>query len=294
MLSCYTRTALNELLVVALPQRALVEVTGRDRLRFLHGMCTNEIKKLTPGQGARAAVVSRQGKMLGVFHALVLENSLRLFTDRDNVPALLAALQRYIIADDVTFKPLEDPVSVVFGPGARALLKLSDLPDGHGLLRDGLTIVRDRLLHEEAYEIAGPGPAPTAALETWDSARIAAGIPRWGVDMGPDLLPMEAGLEPVAISYSKGCYIGQEVIQRVKTYSEPPRMLVSLSFDGAAVPSAAAALTAETAEAGTVTSTSGTRGLAVVRKEYKVPGTRLTAAPGIAATVRGLPWQGLT
>ncbi len=284
-------TALNKPHIVDLPRRAVVEVTGRDRLRFLHGMCTNEIKKLTPGQGARAAVVSRQGKMLGLVHALVLESGVRLFTDRDNVPALLAALQRYIIADDVAFKPLEDPVSVVFGPGARALLQVPELPDGHGLLRDGLAIVRDRMLHEEAYEIAGPGPAATAPLEAWDSARIAAGIPRWGVDMGPDLLPMEAGLEPVAISYSKGCYIGQEVIQRVKTYSEPPRMLVSLAFDGAAVPSAGAALTADGAEAGTVTSTSGTAGLAVVRKEYKAPGTRLTAAPGMGATVRELPWQ---
>jgi folate-binding protein YgfZ len=107
--------------------------------------------------------------------------------------------------------------------------------------------------------------------------------------MGPDLLPMEAGLEPLAISYTKGCYIGQEVIQRVKTYSEPPRMLVQLAFEGR--PAAGARVLAGGAEAGTVTSVGDGLALAIVRKEQKAPGTRVEIEPGIAATVRALPWQ---
>jgi folate-binding Fe-S cluster repair protein YgfZ len=98
---------------------------------------------------------------------------------------------------------------------------------------------------------------------------------------------MEAGLEPVAISYSKGCYIGQEVIQRVKTYSEPPKMLVQLEVADAG-PGEKIASGSE--EIGTVTSATPALALGLVRKEYKAPGTALIAG-GKSATVRALPWQ---
>jgi folate-binding protein YgfZ len=126
-------------------------------------------------------------------------------------------------------------------------------------------------------------------FETYERLRIANGFPRWGMDMGPDLLPMEAGLEPLAISYTKGCYIGQEVIQRVKTYSEPPRMLVQLAFEGK--PVTGARVLAGGAEVGNVTSVGDGLALAIVRKEQKAPGTTVEIDPGIPATVRALPWQ---
>jgi folate-binding protein YgfZ len=138
------------------------------------------------------------------------------------------------------------------------------------------------MLAEDAWVLVGDAPPATGTAADWEALRIAEGVPRWGADMGPDLLPMEAGLEPVAISYSKGCYIGQEVIQRVKTYSEPPRMLVALDLD-----TPLPAGTALGDGAGTLTSVSGLKGLGVVRKEHQAPGTRL--APGVV--VRALPWR---
>src|SRR5213078_261745 len=95
---------------------------------------------------------------------------------------------------------------------------------------------------------------------------------RWGADMDATLLPMEAGLEPIAISYSKGCYIGQEVIQRVKTYSEPPRMLVQLEIAGAA---AGQKIASGGDEIGHITSATKNVALGYVLKEFKAPGTHV-------------------
>ena len=117
--------------------------------------------------------------------------------------------------------------------------------------------------------------------------------------MGPDLFPMEAGLEPIAIRYDKGCYIGQEVIQRVKTYSEPPRMLVRLELDGPSLPPPGAPLTVDGQEVGHVTSAaralSGDKAvaLALVRKEHKATGTRLSAG-ALSSVTAPLPWHAVS
>ena len=105
--------------------------------------------------------------------------------------------------------------------------------------------------------------------------------------MDATMLPMEAALEPIAVSYTKGCYIGQEVIQRVKTYSEPPRMLVQLEGVDASIGDK---IHAGAEEAGAVTSAIPTLALGIVRKEFKSPGVELTVA-GRPARVRALPWQ---
>jgi folate-binding Fe-S cluster repair protein YgfZ len=102
---------------------------------------------------------------------------------------------------------------------------------------------------------------------------------------------MEAGLEPLAIRYDKGCYIGQEVIQRVKTYSEPPKILVQLAFEGDA-PAVGAKILAGAEEVGHVTSATSGLALGYVRKEQKAPGTRVMIAPTTSAGVRALPWHG--
>src|SRR6185369_474913 len=111
------------------------------------------------------------------------------------------------------------------------LLGLRDLPDFHFQMREGGVVARNRTLgvegchlllpaarSEEAARMLGHGVAP-AGFAAAEALRVENGFPRWGADMDASLLPMEAGLEPIAVSYSKGCYIGQEVIQRVKTYS---------------------------------------------------------------------------
>ena len=285
--------------LVDLAWRGVIEMTGRDRARFLHGMCTNDIKKLQPGQGCMAAIVNRQGKMVAEMIAHAAENALFLEMDRSNLIPTIDHLSKFLVADDVTLRVSDAAVLGFWGPRAQALLDVKDLPDFHFLMRDGVAISRNRTLGVEGYHllvpaaktgeadgILGHGVLP-AGFEAHEALRIENGFPRWGADMDATLLPMEAGLEPLAISYAKGCYIGQEVIQRVKTYSEPPKTLVQLQVADASVGDK---LTSGTEEVGAVTSATSSLALALVRKEFKAPGTELTAA-GKPAKVRALPWH---
>jgi len=285
--------------LVDLAWRGVIEMTGRDRARFLHGMCTNDIKKLQPGQGCMAAVVNRQGKMVAEMIAHAAENALFLEMDRSNLIPTIDHLSKFLVADDVTLRVSDAAVLGLLGPRAQALLAVKDLPDFHFLMRDGVAITRNRTLGVEGYHllvpaaksgeadgILGHGVFP-AGFEAQETLRIENVFPRWGADMDVTLLPMEAGLEPLAISYTKGCYIGQEVIQRVKTYSEPPKTLVQLVVADASVGDQ---VMSGAEEAGAVTSATSSIALALVRKEYKASGTELTVA-GKPAKVRTLPWQ---
>lgn len=287
---------------VDLAWRAVIVMTGRDRARFLHGMCTNEIKKLKPGEGRLAAVVTRQGKMVGDVAAHATENALLLETDRGNAPALVEHLKRFIVADDVELSISDASVIGLYGPSAPALLGMSASPPYQGQMRDGgVFVAADPTLgvpgftlivpagRDEMAGLLGHGVSPLG-FEAWERLRIENGFPRWGADMGPDVLPMEAGLEPLAIRYDKGCYIGQEVIQRVKTYSEPPKVLVQLAFEGDA-PAVGAKILAGAEEVGQVTSAVPGLALGYVRKEQKTPGTRVMIAPATSAGVRPLPWH---
>jgi len=285
--------------LVDLAWRGILEMTGRDRARFLHGMCTNEIKKLQPGQGCMAAVVNRQGKMVAEMIVHVAENALLLEMDRSNLIPAIDHLNKFLVADDVQMKVSDAAVLGLWGPRAQSLLAVKDLADFHFMMRDGVVVSRNRTLGVEGYHlivpaaktdeaegILGHGVAPVG-FEAHEALRIESGFPRWGADMDATLLPMEAGLGPVAISYTKGCYIGQEVIQRVKTYSEPPKMLVQLEVADAA---AGDKVLSGAEEVGTLTSVTPSLALGLVRKEFKSPGTELSIS-GKAARVRALPWQ---
>jgi folate-binding protein YgfZ len=285
--------------LVDLPWRGVIEMTGRDRVRFLHGMCTNDIKKLQPGQGCMAAIVNRQGKMVAEMVAYAAEDALLLEMDRSNLQATIDHLSRFLVADDVRLQVSDAAVVGLWGPRARTLLGLPDLADFHFAMRESGLVARNRTIGlegchlllpaakaDEVARILGHGIAP-AGFAAYETLRIENGFPRWGADMDASLLPMEAGLEPVAISYSKGCYIGQEVIQRVKTYSEPPKMLVQLEVADAA-PGDKVAAGGE--EVGAVTSAIPALALGLLRKEFKSPGAEVAVA-GKPARVRALPWQ---
>jgi folate-binding protein YgfZ len=289
----------REAALVDLSWRGVVEMTGRDRVRFLHGMCTNDIKKLQPGQGCMAAIVNRQGKMVAEMIALATENALLLEMDRSNLQPAIDHLNRFLVADDVKMQISAAAVLGLWGPRAQALLGVRDLPDFGLVMREGTAVFRNRTIGVEGYHlivpdamsdeagrILGHGVVP-AGFSAYETLRIESGFPRWTADMDANLLPMEAGLETIAISYQKGCYIGQEVIQRVKTYSEPPKMLVQLEVADA-TPGERISLGAE--EIGTVTSALPTLALGFVRKEYKAPGTEVSVG-GKPARVRALPWQ---
>ncbi len=277
----------------------ILSLTGRDRVKFLHNLCTNDLYKLatgrdgqsfgkrpkedfsvTPsGRSCMAAALNRQGKMIAVFRVWMLADELLLETDE---PALEAHLKAAVIMDKVTVAQT-----------ARWSTDYVAKPCGIGIeapsppFRDGRVVLLDVLDRSSASDVRRCRELALPDAPSYDSECIASGWPRWGVEMDSSMLPMEAGLDPIAVSYTKGCYLGQEVIQRVRTYSEPPRELKQLHFEEPV--SIETAVTADGEKVGEIRSASRNLALALMKKSHARDGTRVDGA-----IVRNLPWHSWT
>jgi folate-binding protein YgfZ len=287
---------------------AMLVLTGEDRVRFLHGMVTNDIEALQPGQGCHAAMLTTKGKMLADLVVYADADSLLIELDGTLREKIKAVLAKHIIMDDVEVADVSDalPLQGVYGDDAAAVIAatlgidaaaLSALPS-YGHLRAGAArVARASELGIPGYHLFGATVAgQTLDGDEFEERRIEAGSPRYGVDMGEDRLPIEANIHD-AVSFTKGCYLGQEVIARATNLGHINRKLVGLWLDGDAPAARAAKLSAPArAEAGFVTSSARSRrferaiALAYVHRTLWDPGTELTLDDGRRATVTGLPF----
>jgi folate-binding protein YgfZ len=281
-------------------------LTGVDRARFLQGMVTNDVVALRPGEGCHAAMLTVKGKLLGDLRIYCDADAFLVETDPEATAKIKDALEKHVIMDDVVIEDRSLSLGEwgVYGDGAReataALLgPLPELPPfGHITVGDVRAVaVRD--LGLPGFRIFGAAPAGTPLSD--DDAevlRVEAGEPRYGRDMGEDHLPIESRLD-AAISSTKGCYLGQEVIVRATQQGRINRRLMGLKLDGAGAAVAGAKLSHPSrAEAGVVTSSVvsprfGAIALAYVHRTVFAPGTRLVvhdASGERAATVVDLPF----
>jgi tRNA-modifying protein YgfZ len=220
---------LYPIMLLDLSDRAKFRVTGQDRVRFLNGQLTNDILSLRPGSTICACALTAKGKLCADLFVATTDAVHYLDADSALRESLAARLEKYIIADDVV---LED-VTEEFG-----LFHLTDA--GSPLPLEGLD-----LFQGESTRFAMPGvdlwfPVEKSALilerlnqvpidaEAVEDFRIEQGIPRWGNELSESVLPNEAGLDKRAISYTKGCYLGQEVISRIKSLGHVNRQLRGL------------------------------------------------------------------
>lgn len=236
-------------------------LTGADRVRFLHGQVTNDIKRLHAGGGCYAALVNAKGRMESDLHVYCLSDEILLDFEPGLTQDVTQRLQKYIVADDVQVidvAPLYGLLSVQ-GPKAEAVIRncgmFPDCPPGKYKLTK---VVADPNLGElylmnlprlgtSGFDLFVPveallavGKKMVAALdsvtgkasgwEAFEAARIEAGIPRFGVDMDHSNFPQECGIEAEAVSYTKGCYIGQEVLNRIHTLGHVNRELRGLKL----------------------------------------------------------------
>jgi glycine cleavage system T protein len=295
---------------------------GRDHARFLHRMLSNDVNKLSPGQGTYATFLTAQGHILADLLLYRAEDCILIDTDADLRDKALTGLARYIVGDQVELQPLELYALAFQGPCARPLLERTlhiELPAmrefdhfptnyaGHPV-----RVVCASSTGEEGYEVwvgakglaavwgAACGQAPTygtvpCGVEALESLRIEAGIPRYGQELGEDTLPLEAGLYN-ALSFTKGCYVGQEIVERARSRGHVNWKLVGLIVDSPVPPGAGEKLTSEGKEVGEVTSacvspTLGkTLALAYVRREVSEPGNKLNFLSGVTAEVASLPF----
>jgi folate-binding protein YgfZ len=314
-------TALRETVgVLDLSFRARICLLGADRVRFLHGQVTNDVKSLRAGQGCYAALVTAKGRMESDLNVFCLQDELLLDFEPGLTQKISQRLEKYVVADDVRVVDVAPHYGLlsVQGPKAGAavqtiglfddiparpfgFVKISDRVCGEIYMAnhprhvlstaaagfdlfvptDSLGIIADKLL--AAAKAVGGRACGWTAFET---ARIEAGIPRFGADMDETNIPLECGIEARAISYTKGCYIGQEVINRIHSVGHVNRELrgLRLADDLKTLPVKGDKLFHNGKEVGYVTSAIaspafGTNiGLAYVRREVSSIGTKLILA----------------
>jgi tRNA-modifying protein YgfZ len=287
---------------------------GADRQTFLNGQVTNNVKDLLPGQGCYAALANNKGKMTSDLSIFILQDEILLDFEPGLSARVKERLEKFIIADDVEVVDASAfHLLSVGGPRALELCRqvgwrIPEKP--FEIVEDHCTYVAmtnrlgmvgidyfvpdgwlDRL--KAAIQNAG---IQAATPEAWETVRIEHGISRFGIDMTEETLAPEA-LDERAISYSKGCYIGQEVIARIRTYGQVAKALRGLRFEtGAHIPKAGDKVLLEGKDVGWITSAvhspklNRVIALGYVRKECNQIGARLTVNDSPAEIV-SLPFQ---
>jgi len=297
------QAALHRTAIFSLPGRSHLEITGADRASFLHNFCTNHIKGLAVGQGCEAIVTNIKGRIL--FYVLVFAGaeSLWVETEPGQGAALLAHLDRYIITEDVQLVDHSATFGQLYlsGAGVEALLSQisgSDwgkAPPPSQQILDGVMARRFSFGPVPGFSLVGPqseivtwnakllamGAIP-APLELFEALRIDAGFPRQGIDLSEDQLAQEANRTKLAISFTKGCYLGQEPIARIDALGHVNRLLCGVtSDDPAGIPAGTEVFAKRdaTTPSGTLTSTAvwpetgRTIGLGLLRRELSQDGT---------------------
>jgi folate-binding protein YgfZ len=243
--------------------RSRLRVTGADRVEFLQGQCTNDIRRLGAGESCYAAFLNAKGKMRGEGQVICVGDTFLLEVN----PGLAPSLEKFIITEDVTIEDVSAsmPEWLVVGD------EIGEVPPKAVTFQ-----------HPLGWGVIGDkSAAGTITAEALEVLRVEAAVPKWGVDMDENTIPNEAGLEARAISYDKGCYIGQETIARIKTYGHVNRRLVQIAMAGENVPVGGDKLLVEGREVGQVTSAvrSSRLGkplaLGYVRREFATAGAKL-------------------
>ena len=297
------RAARTAAVMIDRPSQGTIALTGADRSSFLHALVTNDIARLTKGTGTYAAYLTPQGRMISDMRVVETGSRMLLGVERDLAAALAERLDRLIFSEDVQVSDVTDELDVigVHGPSAAAMIQRAtgasviDLSGQYdNLIVDSLTIVRDDALALPGFDVyVAKGDADalratlhaagvvTAGVETYETLRIEAARPRFGVDMNTDTIPLEAGIEDRAISFTKGCYVGQEVIIRVmhRGHGRVARRLVSIVLPSGNVPAHGDGIVIGDRRVGEITSAaeSPTLGsvlaLGYVHRDHAEPGT---------------------
>jgi folate-binding protein YgfZ len=303
--------------------RSFFSFTGADRQRYVNAILTSNVRDLKPGQGTAGLLLNPQGHILSEVETFLREDSILASSHAMIRERTFATFDKFIIMDDVTLEDVTDSLATLdlAGPNTAALLAeagvatFAEMPllahEDVTLSQIACRVVRRELAgHSAATLITGRaqlqalwrellervgryGGAP-AGMEALNALRLECGIAWFGHDFDDKQIPHEAGLEHSHISYEKGCYTGQEIVERVRSRGHVNRRLTELGFSSGEAPAAGTKLLFGGADAGTVTSAALSPvlgrpiGLGYLRREHSAIGTSLDAA-GIPAEVIAPP-----
>ncbi len=300
--------------------RAQIALTGSDRVRWLNGMVTNNVRDLATGHGVYAFLLNPQGKIQAELYAFNRGESLVVEAGRAQVETVLQIFDRYIIMDDVEVENLTGKFIVIglAGPKSREVLAAVGLKQELAPLQfadvkwsgSEATLVRGDNPCVESYEVWVPAQDSEAAWQALVSAgaheihedaletfRISCGIPKFGQDIRERDLPQETAQDR-ALNFTKGCYIGQEIVERIRSRGAVHRTFVGFAIEGKVSPGTR--IQNEGKDVGEITSVAsvpargGERAIALgyIRKEFTLPGKDLTAGDA-KVRVEGLPFSGI-
>jgi folate-binding protein YgfZ len=300
--------------------QTVVTLAGPDRVRYLNAILSNDIQSLEEGRGVLALLLNPQGHILAELEIYKQADKLLTLSHASVRERTVATLDKFIIMDDVELADRTDEVGslAIEGPRAAELVKqscgitLEELPEmaigdldvfgipchvlrrSHfGLLGAQIITNRERLaeLWGKTLEAARALDGEPIGMEAVNSLRLEAGIPRFPVDFNDMTIPHEAALEATHISFSKGCYTGQEIVERVRSQGRVNRRRVRLKFSSAQPPVFGARLRAEDAEVGIVTSAAYSPaaataiGMGYLRREHIAPGSHVDCNGATAEVV---------
>lgn len=273
-----------------------IELRGDDRLEWLQGQATNDVRGLTPGKRMSFCFCEPTGQILAVVDAWALADKILLSAERSRVPAVLERIETMTILEDLTAEDVSDRYArfSVQGPLASSRLEITEGEEAAFERKGSLYLKADRTV-AGGWDVWGGSPEGlmVASQVAAEIARLEAGVPRWEIDYGSKTLPPELGrdFESRHVSYSKGCYTGQEVLMRMHSRGHTNRTWVGLlaaqNFE------AGETVTFEGREMGTVSSAAvspelGPIGAATLRNEAAEPGTKVRVGD-LEAEVRAMP-----
>ena len=300
--------------------RAKLSLTGSDRVRWLNGMVTNNIRDLATGQGIYSFLLNPQGHILGDLYAYNQGDSIAVDTDCSEVEKILATFDHYIIMDDVEVANVSAQLTAlgIGGPNSHDVLRAAgiEIPETRPLQifeatctcdceSTKCTAVRGEDAEHKSYEL---WLAPSDVRKTWDALaahgaapvgfealelqRIAAGVPLYGVDIRERDLPQETE-QARALNFNKGCYIGQEIVERIRSRGAVHRKFTGFVAEGAVDIRPGTKIAAGGKEVGEVTSavplpfdfSQKTVALGYIRREVAVPGREVTIGEVKAAVI---------
>jgi aminomethyltransferase len=269
--------------------RGKIFATGEDRLRLLHAMTTNQVKELQPGQGCYAFFLNPQGRILADANLFVLPDRILIDVEPEVGERLYQHLDKFIIADDVTLEDASASLTAfgMEGPKAAEVLAamgapIPEAPYSH-VDWDGRIVARVSATGEPGFRIFGWKLTQTPAdPESIRVVRLEHAKPRYGEDIFDTTLPQETQ-QAHALNFNKGCYIGQEIVERIRSRGHVNRLLVGLRIDATDAPGAGTKLSVDGSEAGEITSAAFSPALGkvvalgYVRAQYAAPSTPLKA-----------------
>jgi folate-binding protein YgfZ len=217
-----------------LSDRLKLRLTGGDRVRFLNGQVTNDVRKANANLSMAACILSAKGKMDALIFIGAGPDELIVDADAELKGTLSARLERYLIADEVTLEDVTERFALfhVTGESAPTLPNEAHWRRGKRFGVAGWDLFVPAAERESVHQLLA-AQHPICDSECAERLRIEQGIPRWGRELTGQIIPVEAGLEGEAIDYAKGCYIGQEVISRMKISGQTNKRLCGLvSLDG--------------------------------------------------------------